>query len=669
MVKRQQTATYIIFTIFILTLSGVNPVINGAIDTKLYALSFGPIEAVESEQEELETTANRYWIIKCQDCTDPDEAFLAGIPRRVINYWNSNPGKSPLSYRGPDEIGIVTSAAHLEEDLANGIDPIRLAADIDAPTSSFTISEDITIYGKGHSLIAEELIIDGPESVTIRELEFNKLIINFMTGVDQRIELHNGLLNQLINNSKVFPIIALYNNPTQQAKLEEDAYVMGADNLAQVKINSKGITLDRFNPDRIDPASSEKVDRILDKMSELTININPPEKVATVKINGTPTEQLPHNDFIRGEILQLSAIVGRDYEFLEWTTNSNFLSFNSQFDLLMPDTNYQVIANFTEKSDSDKPSDGSSGNRLTDASGNYYETVWIGGKEWMTKNLRASHYNDRTEISSDFPTNSDWIGATEGGYSIYPHDNIDNLQTDAEVVAAYGKLYNWYAVNDTRGLCPAGWSVPNATEWHRLIKYLTDDYQEITTDNFDLYLRSRRQVGSPLGDAYDTVVHPRWDNPPRPNWYGNNQFDFSALPGGLRDDNNFRRLGSYGYWWSSSAKQPDSQEAWYLGMTNFNTHPVDEAFPQYNELSVRCVRNSYPAPGEVSLTIKVRGPGTVEPAVGTHIFSQGQELTVEATAAGSAVFLNWEGEVADSSSSSTTIQLNEDQVITANFAN
>ena len=60
----------------------------------------------------------------------------------------------------------------------------------------------------------------------------------------------------------------------------------------------------------------------------------------------------------------------------------------------------------------------------------------------------------------------------EGAYAIYPHSIVDGINSAAEMVEAYGKLYNWYAVDDDRGLCPEGWHVPTDAEWTTLTDYL-----------------------------------------------------------------------------------------------------------------------------------------------------------------------------------------------------
>ncbi len=120
------------------------------------------------------------------------------------------------------------------------------------------------------------------------------------------------------------------------------------------------------------------------------------------------------------------------------------------------------------------PPDGTTGT-ITDIDGNTYNTTFIGGNEWMAENLRVTKYNNDDAIPTGL-SNAYWFNTTQGAYAIYPHGSINGLDSDAEVVAAYGKLYNWHAVDDERGLCPAGWSVPGDDDWTQLVDYLMDEY-------------------------------------------------------------------------------------------------------------------------------------------------------------------------------------------------
>ncbi len=65
-------------------------------------------------------------------------------------------------------------------------------------------------------------------------------------------------------------------------------------------------------------------------------------------------------------------------------------------------------------------------------------------------------------------SNNDWQYTNIGAYAVYPHDDIEGIDSRGEMFRLYGLFYNWKAVDDTRGLCPDGWRIPSDTEWQQL---------------------------------------------------------------------------------------------------------------------------------------------------------------------------------------------------------
>ncbi len=101
-----------------------------------------------------------------------------------------------------------------------------------------------------------------------------------------------------------------------------------------------------------------------------------------------------------------------------------------------------------------------------DIDGNQYETIQIGNQEWMAENLKVTHYNNGDAIPTGY-SNSEWADLDEtetGAYAIYDDDPLN-----AEI---YDYLYNWYAVDDDRGVCPEGWHVPTDDEFKELEMFL-----------------------------------------------------------------------------------------------------------------------------------------------------------------------------------------------------
>ena len=177
-----------------------------------------------------------------------------------------------------------------------------------------------------------------------------------------------------------------------------------------------------------------------------------------------------------------------------------------------------------------------------------FPRVKIGSLTWAAQDLQVSKFRNGEPIPL-VKEDKEWAQLNSAAYCIAPGGYY---------------LYNWFAVNDPRGLAPAGWHVPTDEEWEDLVHYLAQ-----TLGDKDL-------VGAALKD--DVA------------WDGTNSSGFSALPGGYRDNDfgYFYIQGDYGYWWSSS---PYGALAWYRylysGYSNvfrFNN------FTRYG-FSVRCVRD------------------------------------------------------------------------------
>jgi len=236
---------------------------------------------------------------------------------------------------------------------------------------------------------------------------------------------------------------------------------------------------------------------------------------------------------------------------------------------------------------------------VTDIDGNVYQTVIIGEQEWFAENLRVTRYNNGDAISTNL-YDAEWRNTESGAFAVYPHGDIDGINSENEMVEAYGRLYNWYAVDDARGLCPEGWSIPSYDDLKQLLDYVVNQGYPNEPRNVNgagNALKSCRQVGSPLDGDCDTSEHPRW-NPY--SITGFDEFGFSALPGGnyavgwyLKG---FLELGSYGYWWSSSEASSALPESFstsaYRMMMNNTIGGVHQALDSKGSgYSVRCVRD------------------------------------------------------------------------------
>ncbi len=254
------------------------------------------------------------------------------------------------------------------------------------------------------------------------------------------------------------------------------------------------------------------------------------------------------------------------------------LIFNTGCDLLDDDSDPLNGDNDQEDNDHDYGS-------VADADGNEYKTIVIGSQEWMAENLQTTKYRDGSSIPGGL-SDAEWNNATYGAYAIYPHQEVSGIGSAQEMVAAYGKLYNWFAVSDSRGLCPAGWKVPSHNDWTELTDYLIDNYAGIEGHNAGNFLKSCRQVDSPIGGNCNTTAHPRWNS--NNNFHGNNEFGFAALPAGWRSIHRFDNMGVEGTWWTSTAIL--TTNARVREILNYYGNVFVEYRSHNSGLSVRCIR-------------------------------------------------------------------------------
>lgn len=190
--------------------------------------------------------------------------------------------------------------------------------------------------------------------------------------------------------------------------------------------------------------------------------------------------------------------------------------------------------------------------------GAYFEIIKIGSQEWMSENLNVCNFRNGDSIFEG-RTDEEWIKAgvnKEPAWCYYDYNPENGIR--------YGKLYNWYAVIDPRGLSPKGWHVPSDSEWDELEKFLgTND------------------IGTKLKNSYG------WEN----DGNGKNDTNFNGLPGGYRyySDGSFNNRGDYGYWWSSTENL--SNDAWYRVLNCFDSNIGRYPGNKRTGFSVRCIKD------------------------------------------------------------------------------
>uniref|UniRef100_UPI00404AB69E fibrobacter succinogenes major paralogous domain-containing protein n=1 Tax=Flavobacterium sp. TaxID=239 RepID=UPI00404AB69E len=194
-------------------------------------------------------------------------------------------------------------------------------------------------------------------------------------------------------------------------------------------------------------------------------------------------------------------------------------------------------------------------------SNNSSQTIQIGNQIWMIKNLDVSTYRNG-EIIPQVTDPSQWATLTTGAWCYYANFTGNGV--------LYGKLYNWYAVNDARGLAPVGYHIPTKVEFETLHTFLGGS--------------------SVAGGKMKETGTSNWLSP---NTDATNSSGFTALPGGYCDgDGEFRNFSIGSYFWSSSENNENNyNRAWYCVI--FYNNKFSSLPSSYFDLgmSVRCIKD------------------------------------------------------------------------------
>jgi uncharacterized protein (TIGR02145 family) len=185
-----------------------------------------------------------------------------------------------------------------------------------------------------------------------------------------------------------------------------------------------------------------------------------------------------------------------------------------------------------------------------------YPSVAIGNQVWMKQNLDIAIYRNGDPVTR-VKDPAEWAQMTTGAWCYYKNDTSNR--------AVYSKLYNWYAVNDPRGLAPKGWHIPNDDEWTTLSDYLGGD----------------AIAGGKMKDLTFWKL---------PNRDATNSTDFSGFPGGFRDQEGaFFNNKKDGMWWSTS--EVNSFECSYKQLNYNNGVLQNNQGNKKNGYSIRCIKD------------------------------------------------------------------------------
>ena len=193
---------------------------------------------------------------------------------------------------------------------------------------------------------------------------------------------------------------------------------------------------------------------------------------------------------------------------------------------------------------------------VKDVDGNVYKTVTIGKQIWMMENLKTTKFRDGKPIPKVLGKSWDSLKTA----AFFDYDN----SVDSSI---YGRLYNWYAVNDARNIAPKGWHVASDSDWKILIDYLGGE---------NVAGGKLKEKGTSHWEYFNDAT---------------NETFFTALPGGSP------KLGTYGVrdfglWWTST--EENATNAYYVTMKALGSEINSKykyVYFKSEGFSVRCVKD------------------------------------------------------------------------------
>jgi uncharacterized protein (TIGR02145 family) len=207
---------------------------------------------------------------------------------------------------------------------------------------------------------------------------------------------------------------------------------------------------------------------------------------------------------------------------------------------------------------------------LTDNDGNVYKIVKIGDQWWTAQNLKVTHYRNGDALPI-VTNNTQWANLTTGACCSFGNNEAN--------VATYGRLYNWYAASDSRNIAPEGWHVPSMAEWQQLEMYLGMSQADANKTGWR---------GTNEGGKLKEAGTAHWGGP---NTGATNESGFTALPGGLRNDDDglCGNMTSYGYYWTRTTD--NSGFSWNYVLRFDNSDVCRVAISNKRGFSLRLVKD------------------------------------------------------------------------------
>lgn len=181
-------------------------------------------------------------------------------------------------------------------------------------------------------------------------------------------------------------------------------------------------------------------------------------------------------------------------------------------------------------------------------------TATLCNKVWATENLDVNRYRNGDRIP-EVKDPEKWDRLTTGAYCYYNNDS-------AKYAVMYGKLYNWYAVNDPRGLAPKGWHIPDKSEVEELLQCKSGG--DLKSTNPDFWMP--------------------------PNTGATNSSKFDARGGGSLAYGNYIGMRQTGAWWTAT-QYGTADSCWVYSLFSGNAQLLTSYHRRIVGHSVRCVKD------------------------------------------------------------------------------
>ena len=179
--------------------------------------------------------------------------------------------------------------------------------------------------------------------------------------------------------------------------------------------------------------------------------------------------------------------------------------------------------------------------------------------EWMVYNLDIDTFRNGDKIP-EVQTDEEWTLAGHTGRPAWCYFNNNPCNVK------YGKLYNFHAIEDPRGLAPEGWRIASDEDWVNLTRFIGDK---------DAGYKLKSKTG--------------WFN----NGNGGDVFGFDAKPNGMRYyGGHFLYYGTYAYYWTGSSVVVEHAHLRYM-REDYTDRIFATIAKKGAGMSVRCIKD-YP---------------------------------------------------------------------------